>query len=678
MTGDYLFPSSEEYTRSYRLATDHVKKYHVYDSIEGNGDHNKLVGAEYFWASWTVNSNIQVDKSTTLDYGDKLYGHGGNDTLFGGRGHDTLDGGIGDDFLYSGPLWEDNQSGSDELTGGDGADTFFLGNATGGGGNAIDGYDVTQLGYSLAGDASNVLFTAVPFLQPLGVAKAVVPGLFDLLKGATNSGSNVTPSITGKGSATITDFNPTEDVIIVPLEDNEGSSIYVKENSDNASQGKLLQIFRDSQYTDLIADVEISDEFADLLGNNSTGTMHEEWGNFLTNNQMIVDANTLDYRGTTLNIQNDLELSDLEPIGDSKYLVLGAYSGATWYGDNNSDYMYGTKFGDVLVGYENESQVSSSDDDVMYGFEGDDEFFPGDGNDTVDGGEDVDTVNYVYATGGININLTDQSTNDDGFGGQDELISIERIVGSEYNDSITGDNGSNVLIGGDGMDTLDGGDGMDTLDGGGGDDSLYGGDGMDTLDGGGGDDSLDGGGNHDSLSGGEGDDTLNGEGGDDTLSGNFGNDYIIGGSGNDTIVADVNRTRERDYYTGDPYENPELDTLTGGVDADRFVFEQDLNPNTDHFAPIIDDFSLSQGDKIVLDSSWGTINSHTLSYDASSKTATLSIGHTYTADYVSITPWGVVTPYRYTVGATTELVSLTNMEQIDADNFSFETDVEII
>lgn len=85
VTGNYLVPSSEEYTRSYRLATDHVKKYHVYDSIEGNDNNNKLVGAEYFWASWTVNSNIEVDKSTTLDYGDKLYGHGGNDTLFGGR-----------------------------------------------------------------------------------------------------------------------------------------------------------------------------------------------------------------------------------------------------------------------------------------------------------------------------------------------------------------------------------------------------------------------------------------------------------------------------------------------------------------------------------------------------------------------------------------------------------------
>jgi Ca2+-binding RTX toxin-like protein len=50
--------------------------------------------------------------------------------------------------------------------------------------------------------------------------------------------------------------------------------------------------------------------------------------------------------------------------------------------------------------------------------------------------------------------------------GTDTLTSIENLVGSDFNDTLTGDAGANKLEGGVGNDTLNGGLGNDTLDGG--------------------------------------------------------------------------------------------------------------------------------------------------------------------------------------------------------------------
>ena len=58
------------------------------------------------------------------------------------------------------------------------------------------------------------------------------------------------------------------------------------------------------------------------------------------------------------------------------------------------------------------------------------------------------------------------------------------ICGLEGNDTLSGLGGKDVLVGGDGNDTLRGGNGKDTLEGDGGTDVLIGGNGKDTLDGG--------------------------------------------------------------------------------------------------------------------------------------------------------------------------------------------------
>lgn len=115
----------------------------------------------------------------------------------------------------------------------------------------------------------------------------------------------------------------------------------------------------------------------------------------------------------------------------------------------------------------------------------------------------------------------------------DYLVSIERVLGTTFNDHLFGNTQNNALNGADGNDTLDGGSGDDDLSGDDGNDNLSGGDGNDILLGGAGADTLSGGAQDDILDGGLGKDTLNGGAGDDILYYGGGLDIMNGGQGHD-------------------------------------------------------------------------------------------------------------------------------------------------
>ena len=76
--------------------------------------------------------------------------------------------------------------------------------------------------------------------------------------------------------------------------------------------------------------------------------------------------------------------------------------------------------------------------------------------------EGNDTVSYASAGfGGVTANLAKPSTNT-GYAAGDTYKSIENLIGSDFNDKLTGDNNANILEGGPGADQLDGGKGSDT------------------------------------------------------------------------------------------------------------------------------------------------------------------------------------------------------------------------
>jgi len=247
--------------------------------------------------------------------------------------------------------------------------------------------------------------------------------------------------------------------------------------------------------------------------------------------------------------------------------VAGFYRFSFFSGTAQGDVLAGSSYASVLNAMGgNDSLVGGIANDTMDGGAGNDTLQGGVGNDTLAGGAGLDTTSYANATGAVTVNLGTYNGvvnqyigSASGAAGNDYLIDIENIIGSEFNDTLTGNALANQISGLGGRDTLAGLGGNDTLDGGAGDDTAdytgansavqinlgtgtptAGGDGSDTLIsienliGSGFADSLTGSIGANSFSGGSGNDTLLGDAGNDTLAGGAGNDSINGGADLDT------------------------------------------------------------------------------------------------------------------------------------------------
>ncbi|HEY5411301.1 MAG TPA: hypothetical protein VIJ94_11310 [Caulobacteraceae bacterium] len=222
----------------------------------------------------------------------------------------------------------------------------------------------------------------------------------------------------------------------------------------------------------------------------------------------------------------------------------------------------GSPFNDILT--------AGSAGSVLQGMGGDDTLVSGAGNDTLDGGAGNDTASYATATAGVTVSLALSGQQNTGGGGKDTLISIETLIGSKFNDTLTAGPGGSDIQGGAGNDTLVSGPGNDTFDGGAGTDiavfsgaydaysvvrhdatttTVTGPDGTDFLanveilrftdeqvvnsDLG---QTLSARAGGDILVGNQGADHLNGGAGNDVLIGNTGNDVINGGGGYNTAI----------------------------------------------------------------------------------------------------------------------------------------------
>jgi VCBS repeat-containing protein len=192
--------------------------------------------------------------------------------------------------------------------------------------------------------------------------------------------------------------------------------------------------------------------------------------------------------------------------------------------------------------------------DTISGDVGDDILIGGGGDDTLNGGAGIDTVSYANAASGVTARLDLNQASNDGDGGVDTFSSIERLIGSTFNDVLIGDGQDNILSGGAGYDVLIGGAGNDSLVGGAGAaNELHGGAGDDLY-------ILDANDTIVELAGG-GIDTIraristvnlaanvenvwydgpldftgNGNASDNVITGGSGDDTLRGGAGNDTL-----------------------------------------------------------------------------------------------------------------------------------------------
>ncbi|WP_181699667.1 cadherin domain-containing protein, partial [Chthonobacter albigriseus] len=244
-------------------------------------------------------------------------------------------------------------------------------------------------------------------------------------------------------------------------------------------------------------------------------------------------------------------------------LTSGLATGGTAAGDRLTDVenVIGSNYADTLTG--------TTGANTLVGGSGNDTLIGGAGGDVLDGGLGSDQVSYAASDAGVTLDLASGSASG-GHATGDTLTSIESVIGSAYDDQVTGSGANDTIVGGAGADSLVGAAGDDVLQGGEDNDTLVGGDGADRLEGGASDDLLRGGAGADTLSGGSGTDTA-----DYALSAAAVTVDLTAGTGTGgdaagdtlTLVENVIGSGLSDRLTGSSVAN----VLTGGAGDDIII-----------------------------------------------------------------------------------------------------------
>ena len=507
-------------------------------------------GNDSITGSAVANILISNDGDDTIDGGDgndTIDAGNGNDSVLGGNGTDSITAGAGNDYVDGGAANDTivGGTGLDTLYGGDGNDLIY-------GGNDTTGTD-TGLNNIYGGDGNDTIY------------------------GGNNG--NVIYGDNSDGTGT-------------------GNDSIIGGSASDTLYGGLGNDWLDGG-SGTIADTLYGGDGDDTLTGGAGGDVLE--GGSDNDTARYTSAVYVQLTGT--GTMAALGSYDVATGGESTVAGFIAYTG-----DAAGDTL--TNIENLLVTAGNSFLIGDSGANVLTGGSGNDTLEGMGGNDTLIGGGGTDTVTYIHSTTAVNASLalgsaTVTGGNSDGV---DTLTNIRHLIGTYYNDALTGDTNANILRGGEGNDTLTGnngadslyggigndtiyggadatgaGDGNDLIYGGQGADLVYGGDGNDTIYGddtitggtGTGNDTIYGGAGTDLIYGGDGNDSLIGGAGNDTLDGGNGNDWIdarngkdsvTGGAGNDTIYGSVNAA-------GGPNFNDRFTSVNGGSGTDTLYLE---------------------------------------------------------------------------------------------------------
>lgn len=337
----------------------------------------------------------------------KITGGSGNDTIIGGAAGDILEGGIGNDNITG-------ASGNDTVRGGHGNDTLrvdHLDSVVDGGQGADTAVLVDVAGAATinltAGQIENVDARSSSFNNVLNAADA--PWNVTILGGSGND------TITG----------------------GQGSDVL----SGGAGNDSIIG----SAGNDSIEGGAGADSLDAGAGNDGLSFDNSDTRVFGGDG-----ADTAKSTATTGAINLNLLTSQLEAVNVSAsehHNVLDA-SGVSWIVN-----ITGGKGNDTIKG--------GSANDKLAGNAGNDVIEGGKGNDVLEGGAGIDTVSYLSASGSVTVNLTTGKAS--GAAGTDTLSTFENIIGSAFNDKLTGNSGANVIRGGGGLDIINGAGGLDSI-----------------------------------------------------------------------------------------------------------------------------------------------------------------------------------------------------------------------
>ena len=527
------------------------------DTITGNGSANNFLGRD---GDDTINGNGGGDTIDGGDGNDILDGGSGNDVITGGNDDDTISGGSGNDNLMG-------EDGDDIISGGSGTDTINGGTTGETLGDTVD--------YSAESGAVNLNLDT-------GTASQDGTGSSDTLISIENaiggSGANTYRGTAGNnvfagngtsdtfyGSGGSDTFNSTSTTTTIDYSELAAGDIDIQWDNINNDIDKSAggtDSYSSTGVTTIEGSVELTDTLTLLVG----GLTVQSSGNYFSpdalntligveNVEGSAGADTIFSmtNGTIDNVINGNGGDDVIYGGEGDHTLDGGTTGETTgdtlrfasastisinlntgvatFGGNTNLF---SNFEIYYLGDSNSSITGTAGDDGMiFGEGGNDYFRDSDGTDGFDGGTGTDTYDFDGAANAINVNLSlgaGQVIND-GYGNTETITSVERIIGTLFDDTLTGSGGS---------DRLEGRNGIDTINGNGGNDTLYGNDGDDIINGNGGRDTIYGGADDDTIDGGSDDDTIYGGSGNDNIMGGDGDDVIVGGSGNDTIDGGTN------------------------------------------------------------------------------------------------------------------------------------------
>jgi Ca2+-binding RTX toxin-like protein len=163
----------------------------------------------------------------------------------------------------------------------------------------------------------------------------------------------------------------------------------------------------------------------------------------------LLGNDVLSYSDVPAGVHVDLKRTDKQDTGGAGVDQIAGFRKVI--GSNYDDVLAGTEGADVITG--------GNGNDVLTGRGGDDKLIGGLGRNTVSYADPSPGV-----TSGVAVSLASQGVAQDTLSeGKDTLSGISDIVGSPFDDSLTGDAGANRIDGGGGADTVNAGDGADTL-----------------------------------------------------------------------------------------------------------------------------------------------------------------------------------------------------------------------
>lgn len=548
-------------------------------------------GNDTIWASGEINVSISGG-----DGDDTLSGADGNDTLEGGYGKDTLYGGIGNDLIAIdatdlGIETEGDTPDQTNILAGAGFDRLTVQGEVG------VKFNLTAAGFEMAtgGLGNDHLYAtgseSVLIYGDWGNDTIAGAGGDDLLNGGAGNdtliGGGGSNTLNGSDGLDLADYSDKSTAMTIDLTPATlvggapGDSITLTFGGEHDILTSIEGIRTGSGNDTIYGTAGINT----LDGGSGSDKIYGNAGDdFIINTDATADTFYGGDGNDTLSF-DDRSQTIIVDLGRNAEIYGGTLSGGSISGGTVRDVLDSIE--NVIGGTGNDTIVGSAETNILDGGEGDDRLYGGDGDDTLRGGagDDTlyggagsDTATFDDSEFGMEIDLVAGTASYEyaRFDGEDEendeyfivkfdlgylenydeddytilsdtnnLYGIESVIGTEFDDTITGSTAANRLEGGGGFDTLKGGDGNDTLAGGhdddtlygeAGDDTVYGDSGKDTIFGGSGADTLYGGTDSDVIEGGDAVDVIRGGAGDDTLRGGVGSDSIDGGTGFDVAT----------------------------------------------------------------------------------------------------------------------------------------------